>query len=175
MKIDISRLLATPNDTKEQFADLEMVSFTSKVGTFPIQKKQPFNICLSNENAQYLVIKFDTTIVLQIPCDRCLEEQEVEFRVTVCRRVPIVEGDVIPEDDVDGYSFIEEKQLDVDRLIYDEILVNWPAKVLCKDDCKGICPVCGQNRNHHECGCDAQVLDPRMAKFQDIFQQFKEV
>ena len=70
---------------------------------------------------------------------------------------------------------LEEHELDVDRLIYDEILVNWPTKVLCKDDCKGICPVCGQNLNQQDCGCDRQVIDPRMAKFQDIFNEFKEV
>lgn len=72
-------------------------------------------------------------------------------------------------------TFLEEHELDVDRLIYDEILVNWPTKVLCKDDCKGICPVCGQNLNQQDCGCDRQVIDPRMAKFQDIFNEFKEV
>ena len=43
-------------------------------------------------------------------------------------------------------------QLDVEAFVYDEILVNWPAKILCKEDCKGICPVCGQNRNLKECG-----------------------
>ncbi len=43
-----------------------------------------------------------------------------------------------------------------------------------KDDCKGICPVCGQNLNEKECGCDTFVPDPRMAVIQDIFKN-KEV
>ncbi|MBQ1604529.1 MAG: DUF177 domain-containing protein, partial [Lachnospiraceae bacterium] len=78
--------------------------------------------------------------------------------------------------DEDGDDdFVNENQLDVDRLIFDEILVNWPAKVLCKDDCKGICLVCGQNLNIQDCGCNRQVIDPRMAAFQDVFDQFKEV
>ena len=53
--------------------------------------------------------------------------------------------------------------------------MNWPAKVLCGEDCKGICPVCGANRNEKDCGCDTVVLDPRMQKFQDVFKDFKEV
>jgi uncharacterized protein len=65
--------------------------------------------------------------------------------------------------------------LDVDCLVVNEILVNWPTKVLCKEDCKGICPVCGKNRNLYDCGCDTVVLDPRMQQFQDVFKDFKEV
>ena len=65
--------------------------------------------------------------------------------------------------------------LDVDRLIYDEILVNWPMKVLCKADCKGICKQCGVNLNQQDCDCQKTELDPRMAAIQDIFNKFKEV
>ena len=63
----------------------------------------------------------------------------------------------------------------MDRLIFNEILVNWPAKVLCKSDCKGICPKCGTNLNLATCDCEQGELDPRMAQFQDVFNKFKEV
>ena len=72
-------------------------------------------------------------------------------------------------------SYMEDGELDVDRLIYNEILVNWPAKVLCKPDCKGICPKCGTNLNLETCDCEPGELDPRMAAFQDVFNKFKEV
>ncbi len=48
-------------------------------------------------------------------------------------------------------------ELDVDKLVYAEILVNWPMRVLCKDDCKGICKVCGMNLNKGTCSCDSFV------------------
>ena len=44
--------------------------------------------------------------------------------------------------------------LDLDRIIYDEVLVNWPMKVLCKEDCAGICKKCGKNLNHGTCDCE---------------------
>ncbi len=75
---------------------------------------------------------------------------------------------------MDDQNFMDGFSLDVDALVHDEILMNWPAKILCKDDCKGICPVCGQNLNEGECGCDTFVPDPRMAVIQDIFKN-KEV
>ena len=71
--------------------------------------------------------------------------------------------------------FIEGYNLDVDKLAYGEALLNWPSRVLCSEDCKGLCPVCGQNLNRSECGCDRTQLDPRMAKVLDIFSNFKEV
>ena len=83
---------------------------------------------------------------------------------------------IVPDAD-EEYSFFSEdyRELNLDRMVHDEILVNWPDKVLCRENCKGICPVCGQNLNDKDCGCDRVVLDPRMAKFQDIFNEFKEV
>ena len=56
-----------------------------------------------------------------------------------------------------------------------EILMNWPMQVLCKEDCKGLCPSCGANLNLTTCDCDSTDLDPRMAKIRDVFSKFKEV
>lgn len=43
--------------------------------------------------------------------------------------------------------------LDIDKNVREEILINFPMKVLCSDGCKGICPGCGVNLNHQECKC----------------------
>ena len=64
---------------------------------------------------------------------------------------------------------------DTNELAKSEILLHWPMKILCKDDCKGLCSKCGADLNYEECGCDRTVLDPRMAAIQDIFNKFKEV
>ena len=71
--------------------------------------------------------------------------------------------------DIDGYN------LDVDKLVFGEILLLIPGKTLCKEDCKGLCLRCGANLNEGECGCDRESLDPRMSVFKDILNNFKEV
>ena len=76
---------------------------------------------------------------------------------------------------LDESDYITGMDLDGDRLVCDEILIQWPLKVLCKEDCKGICSKCGQNLNHGECDCEKGSLDPRMAAISDIFSKFKEV
>ena len=75
----------------------------------------------------------------------------------------------------DEQIFVSGYELDTDALINNEILINMPVKVLCREDCKGICPVCGHNLNEGECGCDTFVPDPRMAAIKDIFNANKEV
>ena len=67
-------------------------------------------------------------------------------------------------------SYLVDGKLDVDKLVYEELLVNLPAKTLCKVNCKGLCKKCGKNLNFNNCDCDTEDLDPRMAKIRDIFR-----
>ena len=66
-------------------------------------------------------------------------------------------------------------EMDAETLIDNEMIMSLPMKVLCKETCKGLCPVCGKNLNDGECGCDTFVPDPRMAAISDIFNAYKEV
>ena len=66
-------------------------------------------------------------------------------------------------------------EIDVDELICHEIWVNWPMKVLCRPDCRGICSVCGRDLNEGTCTCDTFVPDPRLAAIKDILNADKEV
>ena len=67
------------------------------------------------------------------------------------------------------------ERLNVENLIFNEILMNWPMKVLCKADCKGICKMCGKDLNLGECGCDTFVPSPGLAGIKEIFNANKEV
>ena len=77
--------------------------------------------------------------------------------------------------DLDENSYLTGMDLDVDRLVYLEVLMSWPLKVLCKEDCKGLCSQCGKNLNFGPCDCVEEPKDPRMAAISDIFSKFKEV
>ena len=78
-------------------------------------------------------------------------------------------------ENLDESNYIDGYCLDADQLLYNEILTEWPMKVLCSQDCKGICSVCGQNLNEGTCSCEGQGLDPRMSVIRDVFKNFKEV
>ena len=106
---------------------------------------------------------------IKIPCDRCLEDVVIEVPV---REEKVVDFNFLKteeNDDQDEFNFMDGCNLDVDMLAYGEISLAIPMKVLCKEDCKGICKRCGTNLNLGTCDCDATELDPRMAAILDIF------
>ena len=76
------------------------------------------------------------------------------------------------EEKEEDSSFVEGDELDVEELVRNELIVQWPIRVLCKDDCKGICSRCGANLNIQTCDCDTTGLDPRMAAIKDIVSSF---
>lgn len=117
---------------------------------------------------------------LQAACRRCLAPVEldlpVEFALTLVpsdeagagrdpegRRVA---GSFDPEDaEEEVYA---GKVVDLDPIVREQILLALPGYPLCKESCKGLCPVCGANLNDRECGCDRHVPDPRWAALRNV-------
>ena len=113
-------------------------------------------------------------VSFSLPCDRCLKT--VEETVFLDFERELYGPDIsIDEDTREEQYYLEGYQLDVALVIKEALLMYWPTKILCKDDCKGICSHCGTNLNEGSCQCENESLDPRMAVIRDIFSKFKEV
>ena len=175
MKISIKDITSLPDQSKKFTGAVDIRDFSYLGSDFSINHIEPFDVVLSMIGSGKLHITFDTKCSILGQCDRCLGDVTFEVPVSVDETVEVSEGQVVTDDDIGPYSFVDGEEIDIDELILNEILVNFPAKILCQDDCKGICPVCGKNRNIEPCGCDDTVLDPRMAQFLDVFNSFKEV
>lgn len=65
-------------------------------------------------------------------------------------------------------EFFDGKTIDLDPIVREQVLLALPMDVVCKDDCKGLCPMCGQNLNEKQCGCESRYVDPRFAALKDI-------
>ena len=76
-------------------------------------------------------------------------------------------------ENLDENDYLTGMDLDVDRLVYLEVLMSWPLKVLCKEDCKGLCPHCGADRNVTDCDCDKKQIDPRFAALRALLDSDK--
>lgn len=173
MLLNISDALTSEGKVEQKQAVMEADSFQSRMGEFRILEKKPIEFTLTNLSAGKARMEGKTDISFQAVCDRCLEDVEVTLPIAFDRVV--YAPDHVEAEDADTAPFMEGYQLDVETLMHHEILENWPAKILCREDCKGVCPVCGKNLNYGECGCDTFVPDPRMAVIKDIFERNKEV
>ena len=169
MKIQLSKIISVPKYEETVEASINLNEIKLKGVSYPIRDKSVFSIVFRNIGKDKISFSFETEVTLGIPCSRCLEEVSYPVSVKVTKELDF--SDLDEEDS----SYIENKELDLDILIFDEVVPKLPSKVLCKEDCKGLCPVCGTNLNKKECGCDRTVADPRMAAIQDIFKNFKEV
>ena len=174
MYIELSDILSVTNKELDIPASIEMNRFVSKTDDYEIISKSPFTVHLKNTGKKKLSISFETVVSLNIPCSRCLADVRNDIHIEVNKIIDMNESDH-EEIDLDEQSFIEGKELNLEMLIYKEILVNLPMKVLCSENCKGICNRCGANLNTQTCDCDKTELDPRMSKIRDIFNNFKEV
>ena len=174
MIIDISKIVKSINKEVSEEVSIELTSFESRLGDFPILQKSPVVLTIANQENAAVFIKGSVDVTLSIPCGRCLEEVPTQICFDIDKKLDIQEGGLV-DDEMEENDYLIGFELDVDKLVYAEILVNWPMKVLCKEDCEGICKVCGANLNKGDCGCQRTELDPRMAAIQDIFSKFKEV
>ncbi|MBO0893116.1 MAG: DUF177 domain-containing protein [Acidimicrobiales bacterium] len=91
-------------------------------------------------------------------CRRCLEAARGQVRV----RVRELYSPQASPDDEDVYPLAGE-QLDLEPLARDAVLLELPLAPLCSEGCRGLCPVCGVDRNRVTCACVSDQLDPRWA------------
>lgn len=175
MLIDLSPLLSSEGKVLKQSVNIETETVSAYGMTYPFVEKNPVELMVSNIGKKNVRVeaKMDVTIVM--PCDRCLTDVKQRFQVDILREFDLEKTDEERRAELDESAYLSGNTLDVDAMVCEEVLVELPMKVLCKDTCKGICRRCGANLNHGACGCDTAELDPRMAKILDIFKSVKEV
>ena len=172
MFIDLSDVLSEHHKTVDKVVPVEMVAFESSMGVMPIREKSDAHIVVEHVKERELLITGNCQLVIEIPCDRCLEPVNTAFELEFTKNVNLTDDEI---DELDEKNYIDGYNLDVDKLLYNEMLIGWPMKILCSEDCKGICNVCGQNLNKGTCDCEDTSLDPRMSVIRDVFKNFKEV
>lgn len=99
------------------------------------------------------VVSLDYSVrcVMHLACDRCLAEFEREFTGQY-QHTLVTEL----ESDSDEYTVVEDMLLDLDELVTLDVVLEYPTKVLCSPECKGLCAQCGADLNKGDCGCKQQ-------------------
>ncbi|MCI8373475.1 MAG: DUF177 domain-containing protein [Lachnospiraceae bacterium] len=170
MCIPLEHLFSKENNQEKHVILNDNKTILLPMGEFPVIEISPIHLELTHTGRRKLLVDGSVELIaLQVPCDRCLKEVRVAFSVHFHKEIDC--SNLESEDSSDDTQYIVDSCLDLDKIIQDEILLQWPAKVLCRESCKGICKICGHDLNAGDCGCDRVVLDPRMAAIQDIFNQ----
>lgn len=113
----------------------------------------------------YMRLTATATMPYRGQCARCLDPVEGEFSIPFERTV-VTEGTLTEEqleEDVDEYLVLQDGLLDADDAVREALVLSFPMRLLCREDCPGLCPVCGKPLREGACGCVTKEIDPRWA------------
>ena len=157
-RVDFEYLIDT-KDEENNLIPPDDVSFTA-----PVRVKGTVT-----DNAGYMALSLTAEIDYTSRCARCLEDIFGTFTLNFNRTVA-TKG-TLQDEDNDEYVIVNNGFLDIDRELVDDLLLEFPAKLLCKEECKGLCPKCGKNLNFGECDCPKKKeIDPRLAILQKLLE-----
>lgn len=123
------------------------------------------------DNAGYMRLSLNLSIEYESVCARCLKPLhgvfETDYERTVATEKSLQNADA-DEDEYDDYVIVRDGMLDIDEQLVEILLLEFPTKLLCREDCPGLCPHCGKMLDEGMCGCEKKEIDPRMK----ILEQF---
>ena len=120
-------------------------------------------------------IKGTVRTELELPCSRCLEpyhlpvDAALDVRYLPASELSSDDEREVAEEDVD-ISYYTDDQIDLIELLREQFYLALPMKPLCREDCRGLCPQCGVNRNTGTCECEPGWEDPRLAPLKGLIK-----
>jgi|SRR5690554_1073982 len=155
MKLDLSTL-KEPGSRKTLKKQIKLpdLNFREQI----IETPYFFNVSLTifNTRDSYIIKgEFKGEIVLQ--CSRCLDKFDYKIKLKM-------DNEILKKDVNDP------EMIDITNIFVENILLSIPIKVICKKNCKGLCPVCGKNLNKDNCDCKSETIDPRLVKLKNYLK-----
>lgn len=165
MRISVKQVLDIIGDRQDFAGDIDL-SWVLRHG----EKLFPDALAVSGEafnRAGVVTLRYQISGRTPFVCDRCLMQSEQEFEKTFSHTV--VSG---LEDNAldDAFLTAPDGVLALDEIAGADLQLSLPQVFLCKDDCKGLCPVCGADLNKTNCGCEPEPGDSRMAVLKKMLQ-----
>jgi uncharacterized protein len=162
MRYNLTEVLTSGKEEKIiKTLPIKVITFGNS--NYKISDGITINISLSKISDKEVLLEGNIAGMLLLSCDRCNEPVNFNYDTNFSKEIKLDDVDNIQEDYIDGYN------LDLEKFILNEIYINFPMKVLCNEDCKGICKKCGTNLNIQSCKCEDDNIDPRLAGLKDLF------
>ncbi len=149
--------MSMPIDCTLDFSGLEWN------GRYPFQ--QPVTVKGEIRQAAGVVtLTADVQYLYDGICDRCAADIRVECHLKM-EHILVVS---LNHEDNDSFVLIDNYQLPLDELVEEDLILDQPSRRLCKEDCRGLCSICGKNQNEGSCDCAQKTGDPRLAALQQL-------
>lgn len=169
MLLDISRLRTGTEDVKRRY---EAEAFANLTDDFTVVGPSEVAGTVRRDQGATVVLEAKVTSSMEVVCGRCLEpyvvpvDADVETRFVPPAEFAEVTAETAARDGALKHFGLAEyhgEAIDLGEVVREQLYLALPMKPLCSEACKGLCPVCGANRNRETCACQNEWVDPRMA------------
>jgi uncharacterized protein len=126
-----------------------------------------------------IMVRGDLKAGVDLQCSRCLKKFTGDLTIPVdvvyhpVEELRGTDQHEIASDELD-LDFYAGDELDIDRLLKEQVALNVPMKPLCNDSCRGFCPNCGTDLNVSTCSCSQKNIDPRFQELKKLLKERKE-
>ena len=166
MLLGLSKIIECPGASVDFSASVDL-SDLQYGNTLPVSEPVLASGTVRN-TAGVLVMTGRITTTIHGVCDRCASDfdRDVDLPINV-----VLVTELSNEDSEDEGVFpLEGDNADLDDIVRTVFVLNLDSKMLCMEDCKGMCCRCGHNLNHGPCGCQKE-LDPRFAALRQLLDK----
>ena len=166
MLLGLSKIIDCPGASVDFSVSVDLRDL--QYGTsFPVSEPVAASGTVRN-TAGVLVMTGNISTTIHGVCDRCANDfdRDVEIPIDV-----VLVTELSNEENEDEWVFpLEGDSADLEEIVRTVFVLNMDSKLLCKDDCKGLCCRCGKNLNDGPCGCQKE-LDPRFAALRQLLNK----
>jgi len=162
--VDLRRLVLRPGEALRDEHEVEIAPLELGGQRYvAVPERVPAELTVTR-TASGMVFELRLTTRLHGPCYRCLEDAVLDQPIDVREyQAENSEG----EDELES-AYVADDRLDLSAWGRDSVVLALPDKILCREGCAGLCPVCGKNLNREPHGHEGEETDPRWAGLAEL-------
>jgi len=166
MRLGLSQIIDRPGESIS-FSNVVDLSDLQYGNSFPVTEPVKAEGTVRN-TAGVLVMKGKITTCIHGICDRCAAAFDRDLEIPIDA---VLVTELANEENEDEWVFtLEGDSADLDDIVRTVFVLNMDSKLLCSDDCKGLCCGCGRNLNFETCSCEKEI-DPRLAALKQLLNK----
>jgi DUF177 domain-containing protein len=169
MRVELSSLEGKSGKFAHDYQPGELILHDERVGL-----AQPPHVAgRILRKGRQLFVEGALTAGAQVECDRCLRlitfpvTQDFSLEYVTTDEYKSLKTTELSEEDL-ALSVFDGEGIDIDEIVREQLLLAVPFHTLCQENCKGLCPVCGGDKNVTECGCAGTDIDPRWEGLENL-------
>jgi len=163
LKINVGFIIHESVGFSHEFQfDIEEVGFLKEFIATDLQGSIKFD---RTQKGLIAEANFSAEVITE--CVRCLDTFSQKIEVTFTELFAFSEKNMTEEE----LLVPESGYIELEPMIRDFLLLNIPSNSVCKEDCEGLCLICGKNKKKEQCNCENDVIDPRLSKLKDLLDK----